>query len=45
VDSSSDAVAWVVRELRFERWLEALASTVDRDGDGEPATEAVRRPA
>jgi hypothetical protein len=45
VDEASEAVGWVIRTLRFERWLDALASTVDSDDPGDERGEAVRRPA
>jgi hypothetical protein len=49
VDASSEAVGWVMRTLRFERWLDALASGVDPDGatehDAADRVEEAQRPA
>jgi hypothetical protein len=49
VDESSEAVGWVIRALRFERWLDALASEVDvvdvDRGERDDRVEEARRPA
>jgi hypothetical protein len=50
VDEASEAVGWIIRTLRFERWLDALAASVEDDVDrGDDASavrvEGVRRPA
>lgn len=49
MDESSEAVGWVIRALRFERWLDALASEVDvvdvDRGERDDRVEEARRPA
>lgn len=50
MDESSEAVGWVIRALRFERWLDALASRVEAGGGadrdpGDEHAEETRRPA
>ena len=47
MDDASEAVGWIIRELRFERWLDALASAMEADGgeEGDERVEGTRRPA
>lgn len=45
MDESSEALGWVIRELRFERWLDGLVAAVDAEAGDAESVEETRRPA